>query len=249
MEVNEHTERAAEAERSRRTNIRVALIGAAGAILAALVGGVLAVNAGAIDVNVLSDTPDRDELRATVTSLESEVDALTDQNEALQRQLDARDSSDSTSESGDPSSTTTLPIGVDLTREDPVESGGWLALESVYIDDNLEDRAYVSGRIGYCSSTTFQDDEIEFALRGQHQTFRANLGLEESSDAGLPVRMAVIADGQEIYAKDVQVGTSEEVALPVDGVLRLKVLATKRFESRSGQCDTVKAAIGHPTAE
>jgi hypothetical protein len=248
VEGNEHAEGAAEADRSRRTNVRVALIGATGAILAALVGGVFAVNAGAIDVNVLTDAPGRDELRATVTSLEGEVDVLTDQNKALQTRLDATDSSDSTFESDDPSSTTTMPIGLDLTREDPVESGGWLPLESVYIDDSLEDRAYVSGRIGYCSSTTFQDDEIEFALRGQHQMFRANLGLEETSDAGFPVRMTVIADGQEIYAKDIQVGTSEEVALPVGGVLRLKVLATKRFESRSGQCDTVKAAIGHPAA-
>lgn len=72
-----------------RTAIRVALIGAAATVAAAVIGGVLAVNAGAVEISLPDSGPSASDLRTTVTSLEQE-------NERLQEQLDEATSTTTT---------------------------------------------------------------------------------------------------------------------------------------------------------
>lgn len=95
--------------RRRGTDIKVALIGAAATVLAALIAGALAVNSGTVEINVPESGASRDDLRTTITSLAQEIDELRRANEDLQADLDqARDSGGSTG-SGSPPRTSPAP--------------------------------------------------------------------------------------------------------------------------------------------
>lgn len=72
----------------RGVDIKVALIGATATILAAIIAGVLAVNAGAVEISLPDSGTGDDDLGATVTSLERENEELRSDNEDLQAQLD-----------------------------------------------------------------------------------------------------------------------------------------------------------------
>lgn len=80
-----------------RGEMRIALIGAIATIVAALIGGFAVVKSGAVEVNLPSDGPDREELETTVSSLETTNSSL----------REALDQATSTTSSTRPTSTTT----------------------------------------------------------------------------------------------------------------------------------------------
>lgn len=79
-----------------RGEMRIALIGAIATIVAALIGGFAIVKSGAVEVNLPSDGPDREELETTVSSLELTNDSLETTNSSLQEALDEATSTTST---------------------------------------------------------------------------------------------------------------------------------------------------------
>lgn len=93
-------------------DIKVALISAAATVLAALIAGVLAVNTGTVELNAPESGANRDDLRATITSLEQEIDDLRSVNEELRSPDDAGDRADDGSTAGGtPPVTSSEPSG------------------------------------------------------------------------------------------------------------------------------------------
>lgn len=89
-------------ELRRGIDIKVALIGAAATIVAALIAGAVAIKTGTIEVSTSDQASDNDQLRVTVTSLEREKELLASENKKLQDRLDEQgsqphDPTDSTS--------------------------------------------------------------------------------------------------------------------------------------------------------
>ena len=74
---------------SRRTQLTVAAISAIATILAAVIAGVLAINAGSVHVSLTDPATEVDDLRATATSLEQANATLSERNDELESELDA----------------------------------------------------------------------------------------------------------------------------------------------------------------
>ena len=69
---------------------------------------------------------------------------------------------------------------------------------------------------------------LEFELEGRYRALAGVIGLDDSSGAESGVRFRVLADGKEIYAKDILRKTQsttgpEGLSLPMDGVKRLRL--------------------------
>lgn len=79
-----------------RLDIKVALIGAVATIVAAVIGGIVAIQTDTIDVTLRDQTVDREELASTASSLQQTNDSLVTANADLEDQLDRATSTTST---------------------------------------------------------------------------------------------------------------------------------------------------------
>lgn len=78
-----------EERHARRTQLTVAAISAIATVLAAVIAGVLAINAGSVHVSLTDPAAEVDDLRATATSLERVNATLSERNDELESELDA----------------------------------------------------------------------------------------------------------------------------------------------------------------
>jgi hypothetical protein len=91
-----------------------------------------------------------------------------------------------------------------------------------------------------CSSTQVYEASIDFDLSRSYSLFTARLGVRDDTTGTNSVQIRVVGDGRELYSRSFALGQSEDVALSVTEVLRLRILV-------SGPLYTVRAAVGDPT--
>jgi hypothetical protein len=132
------------------------LIGAAATIVAAAITGVLAVNAGAVEVSLTDRQGEIDGLRSTATSLQRENEELTATNAELEDQVaeadeEAERTTDTTAREGEAGGTTpTTSAGSPRTSTVRRETGGTpLAFSYGYgVDLDSQDADWSIGRWG-----------------------------------------------------------------------------------------------------
>jgi hypothetical protein len=84
---------------------------------------------------------------------------------------------------------------------------------------------------------------IDVNLARKFRTVKARLGLDDRSRADQEIRFEIFADEKMIYSRSFVLGQSEDVALDVTSVLRLRFA----FIGKLG-LEKVIAAVGDPTA-
>lgn len=197
---------------------------------------------------------ERDDLQEQSNSLSAELDAsvgerdqlVDDLQEARQQIEDLESAATSTTS---PTVSSDLPLPGDtafLADLDPVVDRSWDVERDLNIDGTLYTNGLESARLGYCGSNGVgTDQEIEYSIGRQHETFHAVVGLSEASSPGLPVKVEVFGDERSLWTDTIVVGTPRTIDLDVTDVLRLRVVATKQFEDPGG-CQPVYAALGDP---
>ena len=97
----------------------------------------------------------------------------------------------------------------------------------------------------FCSG---DDDRVwDYDLGRDYSRFRATIGLDDSSTALALVRYEIVGDGQPLFSRDIRFGTSEPVDVPVQGVLRLRLVTT--LLSEEGACGQAIAQWGEVRLE
>lgn len=60
-----------------------------------------------------------------------------------------------------------------------------------------------------------------YVLERKYSVLQGTIGLSDNSDAAAKIRFEVLADGRLVYSKDLQVGQSAQLNVPVSNVLQL----------------------------
>lgn len=76
-----------------------------------------------------------------------------------------------------------------------------------------------------------------YVLGRKYDYFRGVVGLSDDSIAAARVRFEVIADGRPAFSKELQVGDSAELDLPVGDVLRVDLITT--LLTKEGRCGSL----------
>jgi hypothetical protein len=200
------------------------------------------------------------------SQLTEAASALEEENAELQSSKDqavaARDAAEARADEAEaqleereddvPTSTTpptTIPPSSFLTDLEPVTDGGWDGSRDLNLDGTIYAHGLESDRLGYCGTNgPGIERDIEYSLGRDYEAFHAIAGLSEESVPGLPVKLEVFADGQLVAEHMLNVGQPVTLDLPVEDVLRLRLVATKQFEDPGG-CNYVYAALGDPSLE
>jgi hypothetical protein len=246
-------------KRQRGTDMKVAMIGAVATVIAAVIGGVFAVNAGVVEISVDNSALSKDDLQATVTSLQQENDRLHDDNDDLQAALDAATSTTTTTTTSlDDSPATTVSSGggsaptggnTFLSDLDAVVDRGWDSTRDLDIDGTLYTQGIDSSYLGHCGTNgPGIERSVEYSIDRKYERFEAMAGLSEQSAPGLPVKLEIFGDGRSLWSENLVVGQPQPVDLDISGVLRLRLVATKQFENPGG-CQYVYAALGDPSLQ
>lgn len=119
--------------------------------------------------------------------------------------------------------------------------------ESVNIRDNSP--AAINGKSftliafgiieGFGNESQMYTGSIDFNLSRSFRSFKARVGVTDTSRPGEPNTIRVLADGRTVYENVFELGSSDELDIDVTGVLRLRVEITGRFFRAKG-------AIGDP---
>lgn len=107
---------------------------------------------------------------------------------------------------------------------------------------NINGQTSINGFLTYggcCNDTTLYQDSVDIDLGRSYKTFYARLGIEDKGAANVTIEFKIYADQRLIYDKKLRLGKSENIALPVSGVLRLEL-------DFKGQLGRVQAAVGDP---
>jgi NPCBM/NEW2 domain len=65
-----------------------------------------------------------------------------------------------------------------------------------------------------------------YVLGRKYSSFRGTIGLSDSSVSTAKIRFEILADGQLLYSKDLRVGQSAALNVPVTNVLQLELDTT-----------------------
>jgi hypothetical protein len=79
-----------------------------------------------------------------------------------------------------------------------------------------------------------REHTVEYNLGKTYRTFKATIGLRDDTETGTRVRFQVLRDGVPYLSRDLGLGQSTPIVVPVQGVLRLRLVAT--LLNDKGQC-------------
>jgi len=139
--------------------------------------------------------------------------------------------------------TGTLPAAVHLA-DDAVNQGFIADLSTVATANqvSINARTFGTAFVTTCLGCGGQTG-VEINLERQFTTFTARLGVTDTSASNKPMQIEVIGDGRILAQKTVAIGTSYDVELPVQNVLRLRIL----FDPPTNADGNLTGAVGDPT--
>lgn len=125
-------------------------------------------------------------------------------------------------EAGEPASeqvalsVSTDPAEVFLTQVDIVDgspcSAGAYRIDGTEYPDSLQ-----------CSVSS-RDSSAEYLLDRSVERFRATIGVDDEAADDVPIRMRVVGDGDQLAEETISYGTSADIDVDVQGVLRLAII-------------------------
>lgn len=220
-----------------------------------LLTALLTLATAALGFLAASAASERDNARDEATQLTNDLEVSTGDLEAAQEQItrleqQLANATSTTTTTDDPGGDQESPSGeTPLSELEPVVDDNWEPERDLDIDGTLHPQGIESKALGYCGSSVFIEQQVEYSIGRQYSQLEAIAGLSEESLPSLPVRVEILGDGRSLWSETLVVGSPQPVDLDVSGVLRLRVVATKDFDdpdSGSG-CDYVYAALGTPT--
>jgi hypothetical protein len=141
--------------------------------------------------------------------------------------------------------------GTLLALADPANASFVAASHQVDTKDNISinGRIYPWGFVGVvCGANSIKSPcpssalpRVAINLGRAYAHFKARIGATDQSSSGTTADVSLIADGKPVFHKAVSLGTSEDVNLPVSGVLRLELQVTSQHANMA-------VAVGGPTA-
>ena len=87
---------------------------------------------------------------------------------------------------------------------------------------------------------------VTYALGGQVEYFRAEIGLDDEGDTEVPVAFRVFADGEEVYSRELEFGDTVPVEVPLLGSLQLRLETVALGGLASQGTLSIRAAFGEP---
>jgi hypothetical protein len=85
-----------------------------------------------------------------------------------------------------------------------------------------------------------------YVLGRKYSSFRGTIGLSDSSVSTAKIRFEILADGQLLYSKDLRVGQSATLNVPVTNVLQLELDTT--LLTQDGGCGAATGEWGAKNA-
>ncbi|QIR69768.1 NPCBM/NEW2 domain-containing protein [Kocuria sp. KD4] len=104
-------------------------------------------------------------------------------------------------------------------------------MSSVSFDSYSNGTSTISGKIYQSSLSRFfnydSPEAVEYNLSRKYKMFRASLGVDDSrADTTAQYDVRIYVDGVERYRDEVGFGEVKDIAVPVSGKLRLRIVAT-----------------------
>jgi len=148
-----------------------------------------------------------------------------------------------TTQSAPPSTTTTPSVAL------ADEALTWVAdMESLTYENSIS----INGKqfadtftYTYSDCTTWcANASVDFTLGRRYRQFTARLGVVDSSKGQGAILMRIIGDGKTLLTQSVSLGKSVDVHISVEGILRLRILASATYGAPGGT-----VSIGDPMAD